>query len=344
MTRPSITHLMTIIRSRKQRWLLAAMLVVIAIGCAKESDSDEGMGRFETDEATVIAMASGELQQFGVTEGQQLRQGMIVGLIENTQLLAQREELRSTLEELENNRQMAISQGELARRRLDDLQKQATSLRQQIAEVQGEKEHYEELYEKGVVARNQVEAFDTRLDMLEKQLMQIEEQIGNTVVTDEGSHSMSSEDAAQRSAELQTQLTQLDQQLTGIQVTVPITGTVVEKNAGEGDYVTAGTPLFKMADLSRMTLRAYLSSESASQLKIGQKVKVAAETGLAMPREYDGIVTWISQQAEFGSKPSTGNQGSTPQAANDGLHAVKVEVVNDGQIAIGMRGRIVLEP
>ena len=320
------------------------MLVVIAIGCAKESDSDEGMGRFETDEATVIAMASGELQQFGVTEGQQLRQGMIVGLIENTQLLAQREELRSTLEELENNRQMAISQGELARRRLDDLQKQATSLRQQIAEVQGEKVHYEELYEKGVVARNQVEAFDTRLDMLEKQLMQIEEQIGNTVMTDEGSHGISPEDAAQRSAELQTRLTQLDQQLTGIQVTAPITGTVVEKNAGEGDYVTAGTPLFKMADLSRMTLRAYLSSESAAQLKIGQKVKVAAETGLATPREYDGIVTWVSQQAEFGSRPSKGNsQGATPQAADDGLHAVKVEVVNDGQIAIGMRGRIVLE-
>ena len=319
MTTPyTVTHSLT--NLQPIRWLLAAMLMAIFTGCAKESDADDGMGRFETDEATVIAMSSGELQQFGVAEGQQLQKGMIVGLIENTELLAQREELRSTLAEMENNQQMAISQGELARRRLADLQKQATSLRQQIAEVQGEKVHYEELYEKGVVARNQVEAFDTRLDMLEKQLMQIEEQIGNTVVTDEGSHGMSPEDAAQRSAELQTQLTQLDQQLNGIQVTV------------------------KIADLSRMTLRAYLSSESAARLKIGQKVKVAAETGLATPREYDGIVTWISQQAEFGSKPSKDNsQGTTPQAIDDGLHAVKVEVMNDGQIAIGMRGRIVFE-
>lgn len=343
MTSPyTVTHCST--NLQPIRWLLAAILMAIFTGCAKESDADDGMGRFETDEATVIAMSSGELQQFGVAEGQQLQKGMIVGLIENTELLAQREELRSTLAEMENNQQMAISQGEMARRRLADLQKQATSLRQQIAEVQGEKVHYEELYEKGVVARNQVEAFDTRLDMLEKQLMQIEEQIGNTVVTDEGNHGMLPDDAAQRSAELQTQLTQLDQQLTGIQVTVPITGTVVEKKVGEGDYVTAGTALFKMADLSRMTLRAYLSSESAARLKIGQKVKVAAETGLATPREYDGIVTWISQQAEFGSKPSKDNsQGATPQATDDGLHAVKVEVMNDGQIDIGMRGRIVFE-
>lgn len=344
MTRSFITHRMTQTRLQQLCRLLVALLVAIAIGCAKESNTDDGMGRFETDEATVIAMSSGELQQFGVAEGQQLQQGMIVGLIESTQLLAQREELRSALAEMENNRQMAISQGEMARRRLTDLQKQASALRQQIVEVEGEKAHYEELYEKGVVARNQVEAFDTRLDLLEKQLMQIEEQIGNTVVTEEGNHGMSPDDAAQRSAELQTQLTQLDQQLTGIQVTVPITGTVVEKKAEEGDYVTAGTPLFKMADLSRMTLRAYLSSESAAQLKIGQKVKVAAETGLATPREYDGIVTWISQQAEFGGKPSKDNsQSTTPQTDNDGLHAVKVEVVNDGQIAIGMRGRIVLE-
>ena len=96
MTTPyAITHSLTSLRPI--RWLLAAMLMSIFTGCAKESDADDGMGRFETNEATVIAMSSGELQQFGVAEGQQLQKGMIVGLIENTELLAQREELRSTL-------------------------------------------------------------------------------------------------------------------------------------------------------------------------------------------------------------------------------------------------------
>ena len=137
---------------------------------------------------------------------------------------------------------------------------------------------------------------------------------------------------------------QLDQQLTGIQVTIPINGTVVEKKAEEGDYITAGTTLFKIANLSKMTLRAYLSSEKSSQLKIGQRVKVAVETGIGSPREYNGIVTWISQQAEFGGKPTaTSTAQGTTQILTDGLHAVKVEVVNDGQIDIGMRGRIVLE-
>ena len=344
MTRPFITHPMTKTRSRQLCRLLVAALVAIAIGCTKESDADDGMGRFETDEATVVAMASGELTVLNVAEGQLVERGMIVGMIENTELLAQREELRTTLQQLENDRQMAITQDEMARRRLNDLQKQASALRQQITEVQNEQDHYAELYEKGVVARNQVEAFDTRLDMLEKQLAQIEEQIGSTVTTDEGSHGLSSDEAALRSDELQAQLSQLDQQLTGIQVTIPINGTVVEKKAEEGDYITAGTTLFKIANLSKMTLRAYLSSEKSSQLKIGQRVKVAVETGIGSPREYNGIVTWISQQAEFGGKPTaTSTAQGTTQILTDGLHAVKVEVVNDGQIDIGMRGRIVLE-
>ena len=91
MTRP-YTVANSLTNQQPIRWLLAAILMAIFTGCAKESDADDGMGRFETDEATVIAMSSGELQQFGVAEGQQLQKGMIVGLIENTELLAQREE------------------------------------------------------------------------------------------------------------------------------------------------------------------------------------------------------------------------------------------------------------
>ena len=318
-------------------WLMVGVMMTSICGCSTEKDENDGMGHFETDEATITAMASGELTLLNVAKGQMVEKGMIVGMIENTQLLMQREELRSSLEQLEADQQLSIARNESARRKLEDLEKQATSFRQQIADVENEKEHYAELYEKGVVARNQVEAFDIRLDMLHKQLALIEEQIGNTVISDDDNRHISSDDATLRSSELRSQIAQIDNQLTGIHVSSPITGTVIEKTAEMGDQVSAGMPLFKVADLSKMTLRAYLSSKTTEQLNLGQKVKVAVETSIGNPRLYDGIVMWISQNAEFSGKPtSDGN-------VDDAMHAVKVSVINDGKITIGMKGRLIVE-
>ena len=319
-------------------WALWLCLMVMAtLSCTDNHLEGEGMGRFETDEATVAAMSSGQLTQLNVTEGQQVERGMVVGMIENQQLLMQRDELHSSLQQIENDRRMVAARQESARQRLAALEKQASVLRGQIADVEQEKIHYEELYEQGVVARNQVEAFDIRLDMLTRQLGIVEEQIAGTVVSDDEHRSLSTEDADLRASELSAQIAQIDQQLTGIAVSCPITGTVVEKKAATGDYVTAGHPLFRLADLRRMTLRAYLSASLLDKVKLGSRVKVAVETGIGNPAIYEGVVMWVSANAEFAStRPSA--DGSV-----GGMHAVKIQVENDGRIDIGMRGRVVFE-
>lgn len=321
----------------KVLWWASLCLLVIFTSCTNNDIEGEGIGHFETKEAMVTAMSSGELTQFSVAEGQMVEQGMVVGMIENTQLLMQRDQLHSSLQELESERRLVAARNESAKQRLEELEKQATSIRQQITDVQQEKSHYEELYEQGVVARNQVEAFDIRLDMLTRQLGALEEQIANTVLPEDNHHSLSQEDAEIRANELEMQLAHVDQQLTGIQVACPITGTIIEKFANLGDYVSAGKQLFRVADLRKMTLRAYISAPFLDQVRLGQKVKVAVETGGGPPPLYDGVVMWISANAEFAStKPSReGEEGR--------MHAVKISVENDGKISIGMKGRILLE-
>lgn len=320
--------------------LLWALLVCWAASmqsCFGDSIEGEGMGRFETQEATVTAMSSGEVTQLNVAEGQLVDRGMVVGMIENTQLLMQRNQLHSSLQEIEANRMMAAHH-ESSKQQLEDLKNQAASLRQQIADVQNEKAHYEEMYENGIVSREQVEGFDIRLDVLMRQLGVLDEQIANTVLPEEEGHYMSHEDAELRANELEAQISQIDQQLTSIQITCPIKGTITQTFAKMGDYVEPGKELFKLADLSKMTLRVYVSESFLDQLKLGSKVRVAAETGEGNPAIYDGIVMWVSANAEFASnKPSA--QGN-PEG---GMHAVKIEVENDGRISIGTKGRVLLE-
>ncbi len=318
-------------------WVALLLLALVGQGCADKDIEGEGMGRFEANEATVTALSSGELTQWNVTEGQQVERGMVLGMIENTQLLMQREELHSSLQQLESDRRMVSARKESAKQRLEDLEKQAASLRQQIAEVQAEKAHYEELFEKGVVARNQVDAFDVRLDVLTRQLALLDEQIGSTVVTEEESSGLPQGEAELRAKELETQLAQIDNQLTGIQVATPITGTIIEKHVQLGDYVNAGKELFRVADLTKMTLRAHMSESSLDQVKLGQKVQVSVDTGVGNPPVYEGIVMWVSANSEFASnKPAA-------QPGEDAMHAVKIKVVNDGRISIGMKGRVMLE-
>ncbi len=337
----SCDHTLHHLRSIVTTMLLWAVVVWWAVSlqsCESNSIEGEGMGRFETDVATVSAMSSGELTQLNVTEGQMVERGMIVGMIENTQLLMQRDQLHSSLQQIEADRRIVAARKESAKRHLEDLEHQASSLRQQIVEVQQEKAHYEEMFDKGIVSREQVEGFDIRLDVLTRQLGILEEQIASTVLPEEDSRTTSREDAEIRANELEAQLSQIDQQLTGIQVTCPIKGTIIETYAKMGDYVEAGKQLFKLADMSKMTLRAYVSASFLDQLKLGSKVRVAADTGVGNPIEYEGIVMWISANAEFAS-----NKSSAKGNPEGGMHAVKIEVVNDGRINIGMKGRVLLE-
>ena len=118
-------------------------------------------------------------------------------------------------------------------------------------------------------------------------------------------------------------------------ITVPIAGTVLEKYAEEGEFAVTGKPLFKVADINNMFLRAYITSVQLSRVKIGQKVKVFTDYGDDVGHEYDGVVTWISSRSEFTPKSVLTNDERADQ-----VYAVKIRVKNDGYIKIGMYGEV----
>ena len=111
---------------------------------------------------------------------------------------------------------------------------------------------------------------------------------------------------------------------------------MLEKYAEQGEYATTGKPLFKIADVVDMKLRAYVTASQLNSIKIGQKVRVYADEGEDKRREYQGVITWISDKAEFTPKTI-----QTRDERSNLVYAVKISVRNtDGLIKIGMYGDV----
>lgn len=128
---------------------------------------------------------------------------------------------------------------------------------------------------------------------------------------------------------------QLDDQLKRCSVSSPIDGTVLVKYAEVGELATVGKPLFKLADTKHMFLRAYITAEQLSTVKLGQEVKVQADLGADGFRDYSGHIAWISSKAEFTPKTI-----QTKSERANLVYAVRVAVQNDGYLKIGMYGTI----
>ena len=103
----------------------------------------------------------------------------------------------------------------------------------------------------------------------------------------------------------------------------------------QGEFAAPGKPLFKVGNIHDMKLRAYITADQLTGLKIGQKVKVYADQGKADRKEYQGTVTWISSKAEFTPKTI-----QTRDERANLVYAVKIAVKNDGLIKEGMYGDV----
>jgi HlyD family secretion protein len=134
---------------------------------------------------------------------------------------------------------------------------------------------------------------------------------------------------------LQKRVKQLDQQINDANIINPASGTVIAKYAEAGEITAVGKALYKIADLSTMTLRAYITGSQFSQVKLGQQVKVFVDSGADNYRTYTGAVTWISDKAEFTPKTI-----QTKEERANLVYAIKVKVKNDGYLKIGMYGEV----
>ena len=296
----------------KKIMICTAALTLLVSSCGSSDKEFDATGIFEATEVTVSAEATGRLMTFDVTEGSRVNADRQVGLIDTVQLQLKAEQVGATRESFANQR--------------PNVQAQVAATRQQLVKAQLERTRTAALLKDGAATRKQMDDADNAVKVLKSQLEAQVSMLNNST------RSLNSQMSG---ADIQRY--QVLDQLKKCHITSPITGTVLEKYAERGEFAVIGKPLFKVADVDQMYLRAYITSAQLAKVKVGQRVKVFSDYGTDTRKSYDGTVTWISSRAEFTPKTIL-----TEDERADLVYAVKIAVKNDGYIKIGMYGEVKL--
>ena len=295
----------------KSRNLLGlCSLLALFSACGNGAPKYDATGTFETTEVLVSAEASGRLLYFDIEEGMLLKAGEEVGVVDTVQLYLKKLQLEASIKSVEEQR--------------PDILKQVAATKEQISAAQRERNRVANLLKVGAANQKQLDDAEDQLEVLRKQLVAQNSTLSN-----------SHQSLTWQSSSVGIQVAQVEDQLKKCHITSPITGTVLAKYAEAGELTAMGTPLFKVADTEQMYLRAYITSEQLSQVKLGQKVTVFSDYGTDEHKQYPGVVTWISDTSEFTPKTIL----TKNERANLG-YAVKIAVHNDGLLKIGMYGGV----
>lgn len=286
------------------------VVLLLLTGCGSGTPEYDATGTFESIEVIVSAEATGKLLQLKLEEGTRLQAGEEVGLIDTVQLSLKKLQLAASMKSVESQR--------------PDLAKQIAATKQQIATAQREKKRVENLLEAGAANKKQLDDWEAQIALLERQLAAQKSSLLNSTnsLTEQGNS-------------VAIQVAQVEDQLEKCHITSPISGTVLAKYAEVGELAAVGKPLFKIADVDQMYLRAYITSEQLAHVKVGDEVTVYSDYGAAEQKSYEGVVTWISDRSEFTPKTIL-----TKDERANLVYAMKIGVKNDGYLKIGMYGGV----
>lgn len=289
------------------------LLSLVLLLCACEKQDYDASGVFEAKTVTVSAEISGHIIAMGVEEGNAVTMGQEVCLIDTTQLYMQRRVMQANKRTVMGSKSNADTQ--------------VAALKQQIEALQVEKERVTNLIKDGAAPQKTLDDINGQIQVLERQIEATRSTIGI---------SNTSMDGEAQSIKLQSDV--LTDQMHKCHVKAPIDGTILMKYAERGETAVMGHPLMKIADLSRIYLRAYFSSEQLAHISIGQTVEVIADYGGEEQHVYQGKIQWISAESEF-----TPKNIHTRDTRTNLVYAAKIAVKNDGKLKIGMAGQVRLK-
>lgn len=284
-------------------------LFVLALGfsaCSENGEKSDAYGNFEAIETIVAAQGNGKILQFEIKEGDHLKAGQSVALIDTTQLALKKQQVQA--------QKKAISS------KVDNILAQIAVLEKQKDNLLVEKQRIEKLLKDGAATRQKLDNITGQIEVVEKQIRSVKTQNSGVLNEIEA---------------LDKQIEQIDDQIDKCTIKNPVNGVVLEKYAEAHEITTMGKPLYKIADLSEMILRVYVSGSLLPKVKIGQQANVLIDKNQTENSELSGTVRWISAEAEFTPKII-----QTKEERVDLVYAVKVYVKNDGSLKIGMPGEV----
>ena len=298
-------------RPRLSRALVAVTSAfVLASGC-KSPEKPDAYGNIEANEVVVSAQTGGQLMLFSPAEGATLQTGALVGVIDTLQLALQREQI------------LAQRSGSSSR---------ANEVTQQINVLEVQREIAARTYERTRRLHEQQAATAQQLDQAERDYRVLGEQIKAA----RAQRQTVGQDVASSGA----RVAQLQDQIRRSLIRNPVPGTVLATYAKTGEFVQPGQPLYKIANLDTVDLRAYVTEAQLTEVRLGQAAQVTVDVGNKQRRVVSGTVSWIASTAEFTPTPI-----QTRDERTNLVYAIKIRLHNpNGILKIGMPADVEFGP
>ena len=303
---------------------ISIIAIVLITSCKNLKEVSDAEGMFEANEVIVSAKQSGELLSFNIHEGDKIEKNKVLGEIDIRNIILQKNQVEASIDALNEKLNVATPQIEIT-------QKQLEAQQSQLSYLLREKERILNLLRADAATMKQSDDINNQVDAVIKQIAILKQQIesSKSTIYIQNKGILSEKKPLEKSVE------QLEDQIKKGNIINPINGVVLTQYAFVGEMTNIGKALYKIANIDTITLKAYISGSQIPKLKIGQRVIVKTDDGNGSLKEYPGILQWISDKSEFTPKTI-----QTKDERQNLVYAIKISVVNDGYIKLGMYGAV----
>ena len=293
----------------KTHILITIFLLAIFVGCSRENETSDAYGTFEADEVLVSAQTNGQLVYSIAEDGMQVKKDQLIAIVDTSSLVLSKELLQAKTGAIKT--------------RISQIDAQVAVQNQQITNLKVDQERVKKLIPNGAATQKQLDDLNGAIALLHKQV--------------EATLSQKSSVIAEMNA-LDVQMRQISDNIQKCYIKNPLNGIILSKLALQGEIVMFGKPVYTVADLSTLDLKVFISGAQLPEVKLNQPVKVMIDDGADNTRTLEGEVVWISKNAEFTPKII-----QTREERVKLVYAIKIRVVNDGSLKIGMPGEVTFQ-
>ena len=294
----------------KAQLLSILFLTTGFLACHNKEEKYDASGTFEAVETIVSAEASGNIKSLILEEGQVLQAGQVVGYIDSVQLYLKKQQLQAQINTVLSGK--------------PDIGAQTAALQEQLRQAEREQRRTANLVKSDAATQKQLDDATSQVSVINKQIAALRSSL-----------SINSSNLEQQTTPLDVQITQINDQLSKCRIINPVGGTVLTKYAEANEVTAAGKPIYKIAALNTIILRAYITGDQIAHVKVGQAVKVLVDDTKDSYKSYQGTIDWMSDKAEFTPKTI-----QTKDERANLVYAIKIRVQNDGYLKIGMYGDV----
>jgi len=287
--------------------LLILIAMMLTWSCKNKTGEADAYGNFEAKEVMVSAETNGRIIDFEPVEGTIVEKGSVIALIDTTILHLQKAEIEAGMRSIKTKISSITAQNDILEQQIDNLQVNVSRIEKMLKDDAATQKQYDDIIGQVAVLKKQITANNTQ--------------------------------RASVSAELSVQEAKkatLNEQIRRSCVKSPLCGTIIEKYSENGEVTSAGKPLIKIADLSVIKLKVYVSGAQLGKIKNGQQCNVRIDKGEKDFSSFTGTVSYISGKAEFTPKII-----QTKEERVTLVYAVNIDVINDGTLKSGMPGEAI---